>query len=295
MPLSLVRLPPGDWPGLAAFIVRCNRRPGGVRCLHAAQGDDPASHAAELAALPADEAAFWRVNDDDGRQVGVVGCEVDARLQRAWIRGPLAVAPEVLHALRPLVGPTLESAWPGLRHFDGFPSADDIEMNDWYAAAGYAPLQVHRVLRAAIADPGCVIAGVRRATADDLPAMVQLHVSLFPTPYLGEDDFRRALAPAADRALLVATDADGHAVGYLHVQDDPAGQEAYVDYLGVAPSQRGQGRGRALLDAAARWGAEHGRAHLALTVREDRPTALALYARAGFVELSCGRHWRKTV
>jgi len=48
-----------------------------------------------------------------------------------------------------------------------------------------------------------------------------------------------------------------------------------------------------LLDAAARWGAQHGRGHSALTVREDRRTAFDLYKRAGFVEVSAGRHWRK--
>ncbi|CAG1019528.1 Streptothricin acetyltransferase [Burkholderiaceae bacterium] len=292
MSMSLVRLPPEAWPALAEFIVRCNRRPdGGVHCLHAAQGDDVASHAAELAALPPGEAAFWAVMEGT-EQVGVVGCEFDPGLQRAWIRGPLASAAGVLDALRPMVGPTLESALPAIRHFDAFPSADDALLNEWYAAAGYEPQQLHRVLRAPIGTPPLTVQGVRRADATHVPAMLALHESLFPTAYLGEADFRRALG-ADDRALLVACGDDDAPIGYLHLQDNTSDQEAYIDYLGVMPAQRGRGIGRALLDAAAAWGAARGHGHLALTVREDRPTAYELYRRAGFVQISAGRHWRK--
>lgn len=293
MPVSLRRLPPAEWPALAGLIHRLNRRPdGGVRCLHASQGPDVASHAAELASLPPAEAAFWAIADG-AAQVGVVGCEIDAALARAWLRGPLAAEARVLDALLPIVGPTLEAALPGIRHVDGFPSADDAELNDWYAAAGYAPLQLHTVLRAPIVSPPAPAPNVRRATREDLPALSALHASLFPAAYIGEADFLRALDPQADCALFAAADDSGGPAGYLFVQDNDAEQEAYVDYLGVAESQRGRGRGRALLDAAAAWGARQGRAQLALTVREDRRSALALYRHAGFVEVSVGRHWRK--
>ncbi|HEY0859123.1 MAG TPA: GNAT family N-acetyltransferase [Albitalea sp.] len=292
MSMSLVRLPAEAWPALAGLIVDCNRRPeGGVHCLHASQGDDVASHAAELAALPPGEAAFWAIMDG-GERVGVVGCEFDPALQRAWIRGPLASAPHVLGAVLPMVGPTLEAALPGIRHFDAFPSADDALLNEWYAAAGYEPQQLHRVLRAAIGPATPAPPGVRHATAAHLPAALLLHESLFPIAYLGDADFRRAIE-ADDRALLVACGDDGTPVGYLHVQDNAAEREAYIDYLGVTPAQRGRGLGRALLDAAAAWGAARGHGHLALTVREDRPTAYDLYRRAGFVQISAGRHWRK--
>ena len=79
-----------DWPALARFIHRHNRRAdGSVRCLHAAQGDSVTALAHELAALPADEAAFWQVRDPGGAIDGIVGCEFDAALRRAWLRGPL--------------------------------------------------------------------------------------------------------------------------------------------------------------------------------------------------------------
>jgi mycothiol synthase len=77
------------------------------------------------------------------------------------------------------------------------------------------------------------------------------------------------------------------------VEENPADQEAYVDYVGVMESQRGRGMGRALLHAAAHWAVEMGRPHVALTVREDRRSAIGLYRHAGFVELHAGRHWRR--
>ena len=60
------------------------------------------------------------------------------------------------------------------------------------------------------------------------PVVLQLHQALFPSAYIGEADFVRALDAAGDRVLFVAR-ADDAAVGYLYVQDDPTEQEAYVD------------------------------------------------------------------
>jgi ribosomal protein S18 acetylase RimI-like enzyme len=208
------------------------------------------------------------------------------------MRGPLAARPEVLAALLPLVDATVQSALPGITQFEAFPAADSALLNDWYAAAGYAPLQVHAALRAEASGwPERPVAAAR-ALAADLPAVIRLHDELFPSTYLGEPAFRRAL-DASDCALFVARDADGPAVGYLYVEAHPADQEAYVHFLGVATSRRGSGLGRALLAAAARWGVERGFPHVALTVREDRPGARGLYDSAGFIEVSTGRHWRK--
>jgi ribosomal protein S18 acetylase RimI-like enzyme len=294
MPLSLQRLLPADWPALAALIHDLNRRPGGgIRCLHAAHGADVASHAAELASLPPDEAAFWSIDQGDTR-VGMLGCEFDPASGRAWLRGPLAAEPAVLDELLPLAGLTLEAALPGIRRFDAFPSADDEGLNAWYAAAGFTALLVHTVLRAPTGPQrGSPLPNVRRAAPSDLPAVWALHEALFPEGYLAEADFRRALDPDADRALFVAADEHDAPVGYLHVQDNDADHEAYVDYLGIDEARRGRGLGRTLLEAASGWGAQRGRPHVALTVREDRRSAQALYRNAGFAEISVGRHWRK--
>ena len=293
--VGFVRLPPRDWPSIAEFIFEHNKRPsGGVHCLHAAQGLTVASHAAELAALAPAEAAFWDIRAGEQR-VGILGCEFDVASRRAWMRGPITSDESVLRGTAHAVGPTLEAALPEVIEFNAFPAADDVPLNEWYAAAGYAPLQLHTVMRADIERLPKDEADVRPATKDDLPIVSRLHHRLFPSPYIGDADLDRAVEGDGACALFVVCGDEGKVEGYLYVQDNPSEQEAYVDYLGVAESHRGQGLGRALLNAAAQWGALHGRRHLALTVREDRSSALNLYRRAGFVEISAGRHWRKVL
>jgi ribosomal protein S18 acetylase RimI-like enzyme len=293
MDTSLVPVAPADWPALAGPLFEWNRRPdGGVHCLHAEQGDDLEAHRAELAALPTGEAAFWTLPGAEG-PVGVVGCEIDAALQRAWLRGPLVAQREVLATLLPLIGPALEAALPGIRQFDGFTAADGPWLNEWYAAAGFEAMELHRLLQADTSRMP-MPAGVQRAGRDDIAAAAALHLALFPSPYLGEAEFVHAL-DASDRVLFVARGGDGAPLGYLHAEDRPLQQEAYVDYLGVHPAQRGRGFGRALLQAALAWAAERGRPRIALTVREDRRSAINLYRGAGFEEIRTGRHWRRRV
>jgi ribosomal protein S18 acetylase RimI-like enzyme len=166
---------PADWPALASFIHRHNQHAdGGVRCLHAAQGDNVAQLAHELAALPPGEAAFWQVRDAGGAVDGLVGCEFDPALGRAWLRGPLvagdpALRQPLLHrlvqALEDALDGTGEGAagelkgelegaveveLPPMRCLDAFPAELDAPLNALYAARGYQRLGVHRVLEAAL-------------------------------------------------------------------------------------------------------------------------------------------------
>jgi ribosomal protein S18 acetylase RimI-like enzyme len=294
MTLRWRAVPPQDWARLAPHVHRWNRRAdGSVRCLHADQGPDVAAHAAELAALAADDAAFWLCRNDAGQPVGVIGCELDVAAQRAWLRGPLAASAAVLQAMGAGAMPRLQAALPQVRRWDAFPAADDEPLNAWYAAAGFTPLQLHRVLqapaRALAATPAD--ARVRLVTPDDLRAAWALHGALFPSSYLWAEGFGREMPR---RLLWVLPGNGGAMAGYLHAEDQPASDELYVDYLGVAEAERGRGIGAALLQRAAHGAVERGRTAVALTVGEDRPSALGLYARCGFVEVSAGRHWQRT-
>jgi ribosomal protein S18 acetylase RimI-like enzyme len=118
-----------------------------------------------------------------------------------------------------------------------------------------------------------------------------LHHGLFPGAYLSDDEI---VAATGDGPRLVLTAwLDGRPAGYLVAKDDATMDELYVDYLGVDPSARGRGLGRALLRHAMRWGAHRGRACAALTVRQDRKEALSLYLQCGFHQACAGVHWRK--
>ncbi len=196
--------------------------------------------------MPPDEAAFWAIKEG-GQLVGVVGCEFDPALARAWVRAPLLTDGRLLADILPVVGATLESALAQVTQFDAFPAADGAGLNHWYAAAGYEALQVHRVLRATVGKEPAMARSVRRAATAELPALLSLHQSLFPNAYIGRTNFERAVAQGGDCALFAARSGDAAPIGYLYVKDDPVEHEAYIDYLGVMPAHRGQGFGRALL------------------------------------------------
>lgn len=286
-------VPAAEWPSLAGFLFLHNRAAdGGVRCLHVEQGDTALQHARELSQLPPAEAAFWMIDGPDGVPQGVVGCEFDAVLGRAWLRGPLVADVTAAPAMATVLLQALEQALPQLTCFDAFPSEADLALNALYEGAGYRRVDVHRVMRAPLSgaapadDPR-----VRRAGASDLPGLLPLHHQLFPSSYLKDSDIADALADP-DRLVLVAQQGDT-ITGYLVAKHEPDADEVYVDYLGVDESRRGSGLGRALLQSAMQWGRVLGRGHAALTVRQDRAPALSLYQRCGFLQISAGVQWRK--
>ncbi|WP_284615464.1 GNAT family N-acetyltransferase [Aquabacterium humicola] len=304
------RLPRSDWSALAPFIHRHNRVDGGVRCLHAEQGDTVGQHAQELADLaagPQDEAAFWAVHEAAsgaageaagevaGEVAAMIGCVMDPALRRAWLRGPLLAQAGDPALARRLVERLQAELAPAIHCFDAFPAEADEPLNQLYREAGFRPMGVYRVMQADLAEgpPAHGAAGgalARAATVADLPPLLALHHALFRSSYLKDSDFEAALA-AEDRRMLVAV-VDGRIAGYLHAKDDPAEDEVYVDYLGVDEGLRGRGLGGALLREAIAWGRGLGRRKASLTVREDRPVALRLYERAGFRQLRAGMHWR---
>ncbi len=69
--------------------------------------------------------------------------------------------------------------------------------------------------------------------------------------------------------------------------------ESWAGVFGMAtrPTARGAGAAGRVLDALARWAAEHGATHLYLQVEPDNTPARRLYDRAGFTEL-CRYHYR---
>jgi len=58
--------------------------------------------------------------------------------------------------------------------------------------------------------------------------------------------------------------------------------DAYLEELYVVPERRGQGLGRALLEAAMEHARDRGARHIDLNTSEDDVAARALYARMGF-------------
>ncbi|MDH3708011.1 MAG: GNAT family N-acetyltransferase, partial [Acidimicrobiia bacterium] len=88
------------------------------------------------------------------------------------------------------------------------------------------------------------------------------------------------VAPLGDRAGYATLDHDGRAVavGTAAV----SGPRATVANLHTQPADRGQGHGRAVLDALHRWAHDRGATSAFLNVRHDNTAAQRLYQSAGY-------------
>ena len=78
----------------------------------------------------------------------------------------------------------------------------------------------------------------------------------------------------------VATDGTGLPVGYVLV--DVVDDAAHLEQVSVHPGHSRQGLGRALVETAAIWAAQHGLAALTLTTFAEVPWNAPYYARLGF-------------
>jgi ribosomal protein S18 acetylase RimI-like enzyme len=93
----------------------------------------------------------------------------------------------------------------------------------------------------------------------------------------------RELMEAGDTAtLLVGDGPDGLAVLRFRRSIWTPGLECYLAELYVVPQLRGQGRGRALMEAALEFARERGADYMDLNTGEDDVAARALYERLGF-------------
>ena len=142
---------------------------------------------------------------------------------------------------------------------------------------------------------------VRRASVADVGDVARVVAVVAPEGFLGAQppvdvDERasrlRALLEAGEPAAMWVLEDEGETVGYLALQESVPG----VLSLGMAilPQQRGQGGGRALLDAALEHAGEIGAHKISLEVWTDNARAIALYAGAGFdVEGLRRDHYRR--
>ena len=132
-------------------------------------------------------------------------------------------------------------------------------------------------------------ATARRATPDDAADVGRL-LHDFNTEY---DDYTPGPGVLTERAremmktgeilvLLAGEGPDGIALLSIRRQIWTGEPDAYLQELYVAPERRGQGLGRALLEAAMELARDEGATHIDLGTSEDDTEALGLYRSAGF-------------
>lgn len=110
---------------------------------------------------------------------------------------------------------------------------------------------------------------------DNTEPLAALHAACFARAW----DARTLTEMLAGPGTFAFVHADGFVLGRA------AADEAEILTLAVAPHARGQGLGRALLQAAINRARELGATTMFLEVGADNPAALALYAGLGFAKV----------
>jgi ribosomal protein S18 acetylase RimI-like enzyme len=99
----------------------------------------------------------------------------------------------------------------------------------------------------------------------------------------------RELLAGGDTTILLAGDGpDGLAVLRFRLAITTPGLECYLAELYVVPARRGQGLGRALMNAAIEEARERGADYMDLGTSEDDVAARALYESLGFINREGG-------
>ncbi|MGH7570410.1 MAG: ribosomal protein S18-alanine N-acetyltransferase [Gemmatimonadota bacterium] len=119
---------------------------------------------------------------------------------------------------------------------------------------------------------------VRRLEPADLPAVVALEQSVYPSPWPAEHFARIMDLPGAIGRAAILSDGSlaGYALGWI------AGDEAELANLAVARVQRRRGVGGRLLDAMCEVARERGAGRMYLEVRVSNAAARSFYLRHGF-------------
>ena len=138
-------------------------------------------------------------------------------------------------------------------------------------------------------------AAIRLATAADAPAFGRLLHAFnaeFGEPTPDAETIAERAAPLIESGEVMVLFGGKGPDGFAQLRFRPSlytgALDAYLEELYVVPERRGQGLGRALLEAAMRHAKERGAAHIDLGTSEDDTAARALYESAGFVNRERG-------
>jgi ribosomal protein S18 acetylase RimI-like enzyme len=136
---------------------------------------------------------------------------------------------------------------------------------------------------------------VRTAQLEDAAAIGRLlhdfnteYDEITPGPVKIAERIRELTAAGDTVVLLVGGGPDGLAVLRFRPSIWTEGLECYLAELYVAPELRGEGRGRALMEAVVATARERGADWIDLNTSEDDVAARALYESLGFVNREGG-------
>ncbi|MDO5534868.1 MAG: GNAT family N-acetyltransferase [Propionibacteriaceae bacterium] len=262
-----------DRAELLAFIVAQQASPATAT---AYLGEDAAGVEAELEGLDQAWLDTARVTRTDSALTGAALVEWDAEVGRAWVHGPWASAEHFEAVAEPLLRAVAAQCPASIAEFEFSSDLANTHLAALGERLGWRATAINHAYEIAADEVTHwpTVAGIRPATDADLAALASLHEPEFPEAYA-------TTAQLLERHTTVVAERDGRVVGYAsgQTQDDDA---AYVDYMTVDATHRGQGLARGLVGALARLLVVPGRTpKLHLTVEDSRRPAIALYESLG--------------
>ena len=124
---------------------------------------------------------------------------------------------------------------------------------------------------------------LRRATLDDLDAIMELETSTFGSDAWSRGSMRSELGSRHGYYLVAK---DSALAGYAGLLAPAGSAQADIQTIAVAPAARRQGLGRALMLALLDEARRREAVEVFLEVRADNPDAQQLYASLGFEQIA---------
>jgi ribosomal-protein-alanine acetyltransferase len=134
------------------------------------------------------------------------------------------------------------------------------------------------------------VVSLRRATADDLDAIMAIEHATFPTDAWSPEMMAAELASVHGHYLVVTDDA-GALVAYAGLSAPRGSGQADIQTIAVVPSARRRGLARELMGLLTVEAEARGADDLFLEVRADNPPAQTLYAALGFESIAVRPHY----
>ena len=126
---------------------------------------------------------------------------------------------------------------------------------------------------------------LREMTGEDIPEVAEIERQCFSQPW-SEKGFAEGLESSA--VFLVAEE-EGRIAGYIGMYISvPEGE---ITNVAVAPSLRGRGIGKTLVEAMKKWAVDHRVTRIVLEVRAGNEVAIHVYELTGFVKLGLRKNF----
>ncbi len=278
MSTKVTRCFDADFDDIVRFVTRLNTQPDHHIGFFGASEADIRQTLAELEPSVHESSV---VAEEDGNLVGLMGVEYDVEIGRAWLYGPLidhsdwqVLADRLYAAVQPLLPDVV-------REHDLFCDTRNQNVRAFADRRSFALRSENAILNLDRAQFAVVPQlEAEPFTAPYFARLEALHDHLFPRTYYTA----RQLVDKqdADTFLFIASDG-GELMGYVFGKVQRQAEQGYVDFLGVADSQRRRGVGRRLLSAAVRRIAEAPEVQTVnLTMNTHNTAAMSLYANLGF-------------